>query len=51
MRWSSKTRRLLPIPGTPTSVRSCGVEGVLDDSELALAPDELRSRVVRDVYT
>ena len=30
---------------------SGAVEGVLDDSELALAPDELRSRVVRDVYT
>ena len=47
---SSKTSRLLPIPGTPTSVTSCGSrsrdharERLAQQRELLLAPDERRA--------
>ncbi len=58
IRWkSSQTRRLLPIPGTPTSVTSCSapaaraVERIVQQAHLELAADELGGAVVRDVDT
>ena len=58
IRDSSYTRRLLPMPGTPTSVSSCGVRSCRARSkasrmtlELALAANELRACLVRDVDT
>jgi hypothetical protein len=43
---SSKTRRLFPIPGTPTSVTSCGErsarKSVLQEVEFPLAAHERR---------